>query len=91
MTNIEHSVSSRTCTVCGFVKGQKDFYLKGTRLESICKDCKREKSRNQYKAKTICRESSRWVEIAEKVLDFHLKRQVEIFADIDLLILRSSS
>lgn len=40
--------SGRVCTSCALTKGSGDFYRKGDRLDSNCKECKRGSRRKRY-------------------------------------------
>ena len=43
--------ATKTCTKCLQSKSTSDFYSKGDRLESICKECKKKKSRSRHSSK----------------------------------------
>ena len=42
--------SSKICSVCAIEKPINDFYSKGSRTDSACKKCTREKKRTKYVA-----------------------------------------
>ncbi len=42
----------RCCTKCLNQKDQVSFYSKGSRLDSTCKSCRKEKRKNQYRKST---------------------------------------
>lgn len=44
------SPPSKTCSACGKTKPTKDYYSKGTRIDSSCKDCQKQKKKTKYVA-----------------------------------------
>jgi hypothetical protein len=79
------------CTSCGVEKSLEEFYSKGSRLDSQCKECKKERSRADYRFKLGPRDKERLALLADTLLDFHLERQQQVIADIDALIARASA
>lgn len=78
--------SVKRCTRCGATKPPTEFYKKGDRLESFCKDCKREKRRLDYRFKLTEKDKRRWAKVMNMVLDFHIARQGMLLAEMDALI-----
>ena len=76
----------KTCTKCGAVKQQTDFYKKGERLESICKECKKQKRRLDYRLTLTEKDKRRWAKVMNTVLDFYIARQDKLLNEIDTLI-----
>lgn len=82
-------VNNKNCTRCCAEKSSDEFYSKGNRLDSICKDCKKEKSREDYRFKLGPRDRERVATLANVLLDFHLNRQRQLLSDIAALIEKS--
>ena len=79
-------VHIKRCTSCGTEKSHGEFYSKGSRLDSVCKECKKERSRADYRFKLGPRDRERFVAVAKTLLDFHLERQRQLISDIDALM-----
>ena len=80
----------KRCTSCSVEKPHEEFYSKGSRLDSICKDCKKERSRTDYRFKFGPRDKERFASLVNALLDFHLDRQRQVIAELDALIGRAS-
>ena len=39
----------RTCRQCNKEKGENDFYTKGKRIDTLCKECARNKRKKRYR------------------------------------------
>lgn len=76
----------KCCTSCNVEKSNDEFYSKGNRLDSICKSCKKERSRADYRFTFGPRDKERLSLLASRLLDFHLQRQRELINDIDCLL-----
>lgn len=48
--NSEGPTSGKTCSACGISKPVTEFYSKGNRTDSACKDCQTQKKRAKYLA-----------------------------------------
>ena len=83
-------VEIKRCTSCVAEKSHDEFYSKGSRLDSICKECKKERSRADYRFKLSSRDRERLATLANTLLDFHLERQRQLISDIDMLVLTAS-
>ena len=79
-------VHIKRCTSCGADKSRDEFYSKGSRLDSICKECKKERSRADYRFKLGPRDRGRIEALANTLVDFHLERQHQLISDIDALV-----
>ena len=79
-------VSDRACTNCGSKKPSDDFYRKGPRLESICKECKRTKRRFDYRFQMSKGDSARLQKLTHIVLDHYIKEYAAMNDEIEKTI-----
>jgi hypothetical protein len=48
---IEFTKGARICITCGLEKNKSEFYVKpGPKLDSYCKQCRRERTKKNYRA-----------------------------------------
>lgn len=89
MTVKEDLRDLKRCTNCEKEKRFEDFYSKGNRLESVCKECKKERSRSDYRLKFSDSDKERIKLLVDTVVNFHLQRQCEVASEINDLLAKA--
>lgn len=86
----KEKTSEKSCTSCLKVKNLKDFYKKGSRYESICKECKKKKKRTTYVSRRKTDDFDRMMKIFNLMLDSEEAELKRIENEIDQILISTS-
>lgn len=76
----------RVCTSCNKSLPNSQFYKKGDRLESVCKECKKKKRKATYVAKRNIDDSKPIISLVMMMLDSELASLTSYDNQLNLLI-----
>ncbi len=84
---IENNISEKRCTTCLVSKKITEFYKKGNRIESTCKECKKDKRRTTYVSKKDTDDFDRLFRLFNLVLDLEKSSLDKLESDIDRVLI----
>ncbi len=76
----------KICTKCLVEKSSNDFYSKGNRLDSICKECKRSNRKAKYVSKKQCDEFNSLTAFFEIIFDSEIEELKRLNQNCDRIL-----
>ena len=76
----------KICTQCRAEKPATEFYRKGDRLESSCKECKRAKKREDYRLNLNVKGKQRLCDVLGLVTGYRIAQIEATLSDVESLI-----